>query len=127
MKKLKTFMVNNMNKNNLTSVLGQRLGRNVSRLRKLTAWTQEELAHRIGVEPETVSRVERGATVPSLSTLEKIAEVLGIRLSDVLEEPPPSVLNEARLIQAWIAPLSEQDKIFVLNIMKKLCRHCLKK
>jgi transcriptional regulator with XRE-family HTH domain len=116
-----------MNKNNLASVLGQRLGRNVSRIRKLTAWTQEELAQRIGVEPETVSRVERGATVPSLSTLEKIAEVFGTTLTEVLEEPHPNVDNEARLIQAWIAPLSDQDKLFVLNIMKKLCRHCLKK
>jgi transcriptional regulator with XRE-family HTH domain len=120
-------MVERMNKNNLTSVLGQRLGRNVSRIRKLTAWTQEELALRIGVEPETVSRVERGATVPSLSTLEKIAEVFGAKLSDVLEEPHPTVDSEARLIQAWIAPLSETDKLFVLNIMKKLCRHCMKK
>lgn len=115
-----------MNKNDSNNVLGQRLGRNVSRLRKEAALTQEELAQRIGVEPETVSRMERGATVPSLSTVEMIAEALGIRLGDLLEEPTPTIHHETRLIQAWVTPLSELDKIFVLNIMKKLCRHCLK-
>jgi transcriptional regulator with XRE-family HTH domain len=125
-KKIKNNQGLHMHKNNSNSELGQRLGRNVSKMRKEAGLTQEELASRIEVEPETVSRMERGATVPSLSTLEMISVALGIRLSDLLEEPAPSLHHETRLIQAWITPLSELDKVFVLNIMKKLCRHCHK-
>ena len=44
--------------------LAQRLGTQISTLRKTKEWTQADLAERIGVEPETISRFERGATTP---------------------------------------------------------------
>ena len=106
--------------------LGHRLGRNVAKLRKAMAWTQEELAHRIGVEPETISRLERGTTVPSLKSLEKLAAIFGTKVSDLLEETTPEVCNEAMLIHAWVAALNDHDKQFVMDSLRKLCNHLAK-
>lgn len=106
--------------------LGHRLGRNVAKLRKAMAWTQEELAHRIGVEPETISRLERGATVPSLKSLEKLAVIFGTRISDLLDEQSPEACSEAMQIHAWIVALTDSDKQFVLDSMKQLCSHLAK-
>jgi len=42
--------------------------------------TQQELAKRIGVDRSDISRLENGTANPSLKTLKRIAEGLGMRL-----------------------------------------------
>jgi transcriptional regulator with XRE-family HTH domain len=58
----------------------KRLGRRVADQRKAAKLTQAELAERIGVATETVSRLERGMVIPSLARLESIAEALGVEI-----------------------------------------------
>ena len=50
-----------------------KLGKRVRTLRKDRGWTQEELAHRSGLNRSYMSDVERGKSDVSLSTLQKIA------------------------------------------------------
>ncbi|WP_243336999.1 helix-turn-helix domain-containing protein [Anaeromyxobacter soli] len=61
----------------------KRLGRRVAERRKAAGLTQAQLAERLGVTTETVSRLERGAVVPSLARLEAFASALGVDLSDL--------------------------------------------
>ena len=42
--------------------LAKRLGGNLSERRKQLGWTQEMVAERVGVDAETISRIERGAS-----------------------------------------------------------------
>ena len=42
--------------------------------------TQSELAKKIGTKQEAIARIERGVSIPSLTTLIKIAEALDTRL-----------------------------------------------
>jgi transcriptional regulator with XRE-family HTH domain len=58
----------------------RKLGQRVAAQRKLAGLTQEELAEKVGVAPETISRLERGASVPSLASIEKIAHVLNVEM-----------------------------------------------
>jgi len=46
--------------------------------------TQKQLAEALGVESITISRWERRLTTPSLSRLQHVAEVTGMRVSDLL-------------------------------------------
>jgi transcriptional regulator with XRE-family HTH domain len=66
--------------------LNQRLAANIAAGRKSLGITQAVLAERLGVETETVSRFERGVSTPSLQTIERIAEVLGVTVSALLSE-----------------------------------------
>jgi len=50
--------------------------------RKQMAWTQEQLARKIGVSLNTVQRWESGKTYPSPLAMEKLKSLLG----DVLEQ-----------------------------------------
>ena len=45
--------------------------------RKKAGLTQEELARRIGTDKGYISRIERGLTVPTVSTLYRIASAMG--------------------------------------------------
>ncbi len=49
--------------------------------------TQEELADLLELDNSYVSLLERGARVPSLIALDKIAEVFGVLPQDLLVEP----------------------------------------
>lgn len=46
--------------------------------RKNARLTQEELAKRIGADKGYISRIERGLTVPTVSTLYRIAAAMGL-------------------------------------------------
>jgi transcriptional regulator with XRE-family HTH domain len=48
-------------------------------------FTQAELAEKVGVAVETISRLERGSAMPSLARMEEIASALGVELPDLFD------------------------------------------
>ncbi|MDD5240685.1 MAG: helix-turn-helix transcriptional regulator [Sulfuricella sp.] len=103
--------------------LSKRLGGNIAVRRKALRLTQEQLAHRLEVEPETISRMERGMTAPSLKTLEKLGEILAVRMADLLDEQSPAPPDGVLAIAAWIAVLSEKDEAFVMDCLRRMVAH----
>jgi len=60
----------------------RKLGKRIKELRKAKGYTQEQLAELIDMEQNTISVIESGRNFPTLVTLEKIANVLHVDLSD---------------------------------------------
>lgn len=60
------------------------LGENIKKLRKSKGLTQEELAARLNVVRQTVSKWEKGFSVPDADTLQKIADVLETDVKQLL-------------------------------------------
>lgn len=60
------------------------LGKNIRDLRKLKGFTQEELAVRLNVVRQTVSKWEKGLSVPDAETLQRIADILEISVDQLL-------------------------------------------
>jgi transcriptional regulator with XRE-family HTH domain len=105
------------------SSIARRLGANISVLRKARSWTQFDLAERVGVDTETISRFERGMTLPSLLTLEKISKSLRVGVGDLLMESSAQPDDQASMLSAWLADLDEDDRNFVLDLIKCTCNH----
>lgn len=61
------------------------IGNRIKRLRKERGITQEQLADKIRVTSTYVGFIEQGQRNPSLNTADKIARVLGIKLSEIFE------------------------------------------
>jgi transcriptional regulator with XRE-family HTH domain len=61
------------------------LGRRVAAYRRRAGLTQEQLAERLRVTPETVSRFERGVIAPSFERLEMLAAEFRIGLRDLFD------------------------------------------
>jgi len=59
------------------------LGKRIRYVRKKNDLSQEQFAELIGIDPNSVSRIERGVHYPSLDTLEKISAVLKLELRDL--------------------------------------------
>jgi transcriptional regulator with XRE-family HTH domain len=64
-------------------VLQKKLGQRIASLRKGRKLTQEQLAEAIGCSVEFISLIERGVNAPSVSGLEKFAEILKIEVRDL--------------------------------------------
>lgn len=60
----------------------KKLGLKIKELRKRKGFTQEQLAELIDMEQNSISVIESGRNFPTLGTLEKIAQILDVNLSD---------------------------------------------
>lgn len=103
------------------SSLPKRLGGNIADRRKILGWTQAMLAERLGMEPESISRFERGATLPSLATLEELAAILNATIAGLLAECPEEAYTEAQRISALLSDLAPEARAGVLDVVERVC------
>ena len=62
------------------------LGNNIQTIRKFRGMKQQELADKIGINMQSLSKIERGLNYPAYETLEKIMEVLDVRRMNYYRE-----------------------------------------
>lgn len=110
-----------------TNSLAKRLGRKIATRRKALGWTQDELAERVEVDAETISRFERGAHLPSLPTLERLAVSLRVEIGELLSKTVPTKADDAVTLSAWMDGLSPEDRGFVLAVARECCDHLRRK
>ena len=87
----------------------KKLGVRISQLRLEAGMTQAKLAEKSNLSIDSISRIERGDRAPSLESLEKIAEALGIDPAELLNfsgkelvalaEGPPECLELWNLLK----------------------------
>lgn len=103
------------------AVLAVRLSRNIASRRRMLDLTQAQLAERLGVDTETLSRFERGKHLPSLATLERLAEQLQTTVATLLDETTPQAADDALAMTAWLMRLDDDDRAFVRDQLKRTC------
>lgn len=69
------------------TTLIQDFGSTVRHRREARAWSQEHLAERAGLNRSYVGEIERGTTVPSLLTADKLARAFEVPLASLLQRP----------------------------------------
>ncbi len=103
----------------------QRIGTQIARIRKDRAVTQEQLAEIIDVTAETISRLERGVSIPSLKTLEKISKALHTSLKDLFDfeyrqKPISASEKESAKLISYLNTKKADDIKMSYNILKKM-------
>ena len=91
------------------------LAENLKVLRKRKGFSQEELAVRINVVRQTVSKWEKGLSVPDADALVKLAEVLGVSTSELLGE---EVKNEGNSLEV-AEQLSKIAALMAIQMQRK--------
>lgn len=71
------------------------IGNKISSLRKEKRITQEEIAEKLGVTPQAVSKWENDISYPDILLLPKLATILGVTVDDLLSE---KAMNETRVL-----------------------------
>ncbi len=70
-------------------VIDMTIPQNLKDLRRLSGMTQEQVAEKVGLTRQAISSYESGRTQPDLAMLEKLAEVYGVEITDVLYGAAP--------------------------------------
>src|SRR5574343_1241471 len=109
-------------KDSAHNALALRLGRNIAAQRKAVHLTQAQLAERLRVETEAISRFERGKTLPSILTLERLGDLLGCTPAALLGTDMPSTQHPLAVqITSWLAPLDSGQREFAFGLLKYCC------
>ena len=82
-------------------------GDNLKAIRKAKGYTQEELAIKLNVVRQTVSKWEKGLSVPDADTLCKIADALETSISELLGSEINTEINRNEVAEQ-LAKISEQ-------------------
>lgn len=76
----------------------ERIAVNLQRAMDAVGMSQNRLAVESGEDPMTVSRVLRGITEPRVSTLARLAEVVGITMDQCLQPVSPASRKKSRFV-----------------------------
>ena len=106
------------------------LGENIKQLRKQKGYSQETLAQQLNVVRQTVSKWEKGLSVPDAEMLEKMADLFGVSVSELLgsripdaEPTTDSVAEQLAILNTQLAnQLAFRKRVFriVLTIIASL-------
>ena len=62
------------------------LSENIARFRRSKGYTQEELAGKLNLSPQAVSKWENGISEPTTTNLIALAKLFGVAPEDLLQE-----------------------------------------
>ena len=97
-----------------------KIGRKIAECRKQKNMTQVELADAMGVSFQAVSNWERGNSMPDISKLSELAEILGISIDELLGKKNPVVEKLAKEEKVNPAEVSREDMLEAAEIAKPL-------
>jgi transcriptional regulator with XRE-family HTH domain len=98
------------------------IGKKIKSIREAKGMTAKEVISAVDMGAAMYSRIETGKTEPSLSTLEKIAKALGVKLSDFFDVDDKlvdvnsydgSMMEKVKAIEA----LSDEEKKTIFSIV----------
>ena len=103
-----------------TKQLAALVGRAIARQRSRSGLTQEQVAERLGVGNEAVSRIERGIVMPNIERLVELATIFGCETADLLTEGSSRSEDQARRIYALLSRLEVADRDLVMDLVERL-------
>ena len=92
------------------------IGKNIANLRKFQSLTQDNLASYLGVSRVQISHYERGEREISVTELNKLADLFGVELSDLLEENLE--MQNLNLAFAFRSKNTESDLEYIASFKK---------
>lgn len=78
------------------------IGANIRRARTRRHLTQDDLAQTVHTTRQTISNYETGRSRPDVETLQRLADALGVELTELLDGEPPAAVRRAALRRVCI-------------------------
>ncbi len=100
------------------------IGRRVAAARRAARMTQEDLAEALDVNLVTISRLERGHTMPGVTTLLRICEAVDAAPSALLDLPTGANPRKAALAraQSLLRGAGDDDLRLAVDVLERLLR-----
>lgn len=106
------------------------IGQNIAELRKKKGLTQEELAEKMCVTAQAVSKWERDASYPDVTALSALAQALGVSVAAIVEggqsapelkeAAPDAIARRVVCIKVHVGPDMDMKVQFPVTALKKM-------
>jgi len=103
-------------------LVNQRLGKTIARRRKAAGYTQDEVAERLDIGKEALSRLERGIAGASVYRLFELADMFECGVETFLIEGSRRTTEQVELIDRLISTLPMPDRQLIVQIVDRLAR-----
>ncbi|RXZ37074.1 XRE family transcriptional regulator [Oxalobacteraceae bacterium CAVE-383] len=100
--------------------LAKRVGAIIAGRRKATGLTQAQLAEQMGIEKETISRIETGVISPTLSRLAQLANILDCEMTDLLRIRTPEIEDHALSLAGRMGDLSDSERELIVGVLSRV-------
>ena len=100
--------------------LAELIGRAIARQRLRSGLTQEEVAERLEIGNEAVSRIERGIVIPNIVRLFEFASIFGCEACDLLTEASSRPTDQAVHISRLLVSMNQTDRQLAVEILERL-------
>ena len=100
--------------------IGITLGRAIAAQRKVLGLSQNDLAGMIEVDAETISRFERGAVLPSLRRLLRVAAALQVSMVELLVHSSQLPEDQRQKLLMAMQDVNEKDQQLLLDFANLL-------
>lgn len=95
--------------------LRNNIAKNISELRKASGITQAELAEKLNYSDKSISKWERGDGVPDVIVLQKIADLFGVTINDIVSDEKPKLpRKKPYLTNRIVIPLLSVGLVFLV-------------
>ena len=97
---------------------------NIARRRKAAGFTQAQVAERLSVEKESISRMESGKIVLNIERLQQFADLYGCSLTELLMDSAAdeAVQAQAQAVMELLRPLTPKEREAVLRFVSEAVR-----
>jgi len=112
-----------VDKNRLAEVVGK----TISKHRVASNLTQEQVAERLGIGNEAVSRIERGLVMPTIARLVELAEIFECGASDLLTEASNRSSDQANYLNRLLSKLNGHDRAMIIEMVERLAERLVRR
>lgn len=95
---------------------------NIALRRKAAGLTQAQVAERLSVEKESISRMESGRIALNLERLQQFADIYGCTVSDLIKDGSADVQAQAQSLTEMLSPLSPDEREAVVRFVGETVR-----
>lgn len=100
--------------------ISQKIGQSIAKHRKASGMTQAELAERLDLSLDAISRLERGGIALSVVRLFELAEIFGCETMDLLEEGSHRPRDMARRVEELLAQVEDTERLKLLYLLEQM-------
>lgn len=107
--------------------LARAVGKTIAKKRVTLGLSQQQLAERLHIGDEAISRIERGTVIPNVARLSALADVFECGMDELIGKASNRTSDQGAYLNNLLSRLKESDREMMLDIIEKLVNRLTKK
>lgn len=98
------------------------IGKALAKHRKVAGLTQSQVAERLDISIDAVSRMERGGILPSVTRLMQFSEIFNCTTADLITQTSPNKNDQIQRIDELLSSVDKDEREQLMMIVESLVK-----